>query len=95
MLNNLRIPILAVVSSVLLLGGALYLRFSDDASDTSTPVPEAVSVEDATDNTPDNADVTDETPVPTLQPTPLPVSNISPPVPGQLTEGLIGNINRK
>lgn len=98
MLRTLRIPLIALALSILLLGGALYLRFANDdnAPDSATP---AVTTENNAVGE-NESGVTDQatpaTPVPIATPVPTlaPVREIQPPTPGQLVEGLVGNVSK-
>lgn len=90
MLKALRLPLLALLFSFVLLMIAVVVRFTEDDNpiDTTTDVPATAEIVVAPAETVEVAPVT--TPVPTVRP----VSNVIDPVAGQLTEGLIGNINK-
>lgn len=85
-MKTLRWPLLALFFSIILMGVALYLQFTDDDDDqSSTPVPDTSPVVQAT-STPPPID----TPIPTVRA----VDDSLDPVPGQLTEALVGNIGK-
>ncbi|NDJ86140.1 MAG: hypothetical protein GYB66_09670 [Chloroflexi bacterium] len=92
MLKALRWPLITLFFSVVLLGVALYIRFGegDANSDDSTADETSVVAASATENEPDSAPTVGTTPVPTI----APAVNVAAPVPGQLTEALVGNISK-
>ncbi|PJF42569.1 MAG: hypothetical protein CUN55_09870 [Phototrophicales bacterium] len=91
MLKTLRLPLLALLFSIMLLGLAVILRFTEDSNEDASIPENATQQTSVVDALPESTVATPiTTPVPTLRP----VSNVLPPIAGQLTEGLVGNINK-
>lgn len=98
MLKTLRLPLVALFFAVVLLGIALYIRFAEDESDPQEPEDNStqavVGNTEGTDDTPTNAPDSTPPPTPTPAPTVEVVNARIQPVPGQLTEALVGNIQK-
>lgn len=91
MLKALRIPLFALLFSIILLGVAVGVRLTEDDDTSNDETPSPTTVSDVVDvSLPEEPAPAVVTPIPTVRP----VSNVLAPVPGQLSEGLIGNINK-
>lgn len=82
---------MALGFSLILLGGALFLRFADDdgnpsATPMETPDVNVIPIGESSTSTP----ALIATPVPTV----APIQNVRTPIAGQLTEGLVGNVSK-
>jgi peptide/nickel transport system substrate-binding protein len=93
MLKGLRLPLIILLLAAIFLSVAVYIRFGNNG-ESDTPVGDAdVSVVTVTPTiTPTTA-----SPTPTPPPTQVPIPTVEDklqPVPGQLTEGVVGNIGK-
>ncbi len=97
MLKTLRLPLVALFFAIILLAVALYIRFAEDDANTQQSqdnTPNAIVGNNDGINTPTSEIEATQLPTPSPAPTIAAVNTRIEPIPGQLTEALVGNIQK-